>query len=93
MQNVQDFGQSVLGSMVRHRSLIIFLGLFVLGAVLIGAANTFQYEWLKVPLDRLLAEVGALVLVVGMLHWFFEFGLRTEMMREVAYTAVGATNN
>lgn len=82
----------MLGQIVRHRSTIIFLSLFVFGAILIGAANTFQAEWLKVSLDRLMAEVGALVLVVGMLHWFFEFGLRKEMLREVAYTAVGTAH-
>jgi hypothetical protein len=82
----------MLGPIVRYRSTIIFLSLFVFGAVLIGAANTFQRQWLKVPLDRLMAEVGALVLVVGMLHWFFEFGLRKEMLREVAYTAVGTAH-
>jgi hypothetical protein len=79
----------MLGTIVRHRSTIIFLSLFVAGAFLVGLANTFQRQWLKVPLDRLMAEVGALILVVGMLHWFFEFGLRKEMLREVAYTAVG----
>jgi hypothetical protein len=44
----------MLGPIVRHRSTIIFLSLFVIGAVLIGAANTFQQQWLKVPLDRLM---------------------------------------
>jgi hypothetical protein len=53
-------GKTMLGPIVRHRSTIIFLSLFVFGAVLIGAANTFQRQWLKVPLDRLMAEVGAL---------------------------------
>jgi hypothetical protein len=87
------FGEyEMLGPIARHRSLIIFLGLFVLGAVLIAASNTFHYEWLKVQLDRLMAEVGALILVVGILHWFFEFGLRKEMLREVAGTVVGSTH-
>src|ERR1039458_8699175 len=43
--------KTMLGPIVRHRSTIIFLSLFVFGAVLIGAANTFQRQWLKVPLD------------------------------------------
>src|SRR5258708_38856240 len=55
----------MFGPIARHRSLIIFLALFVFGSVLIGASNTFQYGWLKVQLDRLIAEVGALILVVG----------------------------
>lgn len=77
---------------VRYRSVIILLSQFVIGVVLIGAANTFQYEWLKVQLDRLLAEVGALIMVVGMLHWFFEFGLREEMLEQVASTAAGSAD-
>jgi hypothetical protein len=47
---------------------------------------------LKIQLDRLVAEVGSLILIVGMLHWFYEFGLRRQMLREVAYTAVGTTH-
>jgi hypothetical protein len=47
---------------------------------------------MKVRLDRLTAEVGALILVVGILHWFFELGLRKEMLREVANTALGSTH-
>src|SRR5438067_1794206 len=82
----------MLGQIAKHRSTIIFLSLFALGAVLIGASNTFHYEWMKVQLDRLMAEVGALLLVVGMLHWFFELGLRAEMLRDVAKTAVGSAH-
>lgn len=81
-----------LGPIARYRSTIIFLVLFVFGVLLIGLSNTFQHEWMKVQLDRLVAEVGALILVVGILHWFFEFGLRKEMLREVANTAVGSTH-
>jgi hypothetical protein len=82
----------MLGPIAKYRSAIIFLGQFVVGTLLIAASNTFQYEWMKVQLDRLVAEVGALILVVGMLHWFFEFGLRKEMLSEVANTAVGSTH-
>ncbi|MGB9233573.1 MAG: hypothetical protein WCC04_04105 [Terriglobales bacterium] len=82
----------MLGPIAKHRSIIIFLALFVIGAVLIGLSNTFQYEWMKVRVDRLVAEVGALILVVGILHWFFELGLRKEMLREVASTAGGSAH-
>jgi hypothetical protein len=81
-----------LGPIVKHRSAIIFLSLFALGAVLIGVSNTFHHEWLKVQLDRLMAEVGALILVVGVLHWAFEFALRKVMLSEVASTVVGSTH-
>ena len=64
--------------------------LFVIGTILIGASNTFEYQWMKVQVDRLMAEVGALILVVGMLHWFFDLGLRHEILREIASTTVGS---
>lgn len=82
----------MLGPIAKYRSTIIFLAMFIIGAILIGGSNTFQHEWMRVQLDRLMAEVGALILVVGMLHWFFELGLRKEMLREVASTAVGSTH-
>jgi hypothetical protein len=82
----------MLGPIARYRATIIFLALFVIGTILIGVSNMFQYEWMKVQLDRLMAEVGALILVVGILHWFFEFGLRKEMLREVARTAAGSAH-
>lgn len=81
-----------MGPIARYRATIISLTLFVIGTILIGVANTFHYEWMKIQVDRLTAEIGALILVVGMLHWFFEFRLRKEMLREVATTAVGSTH-
>jgi hypothetical protein len=81
----------MLGPIARHRSIIITLALGTLGFVLIGVSHTFQFEWAKIQVDRLVAEVGALLLVVGILHWLFELGLRKEMLREVAGTVVGST--
>jgi hypothetical protein len=82
----------MFGPIARHRSWIIFLSLFVVGSVLIGVSNTFHHEWLKVQLDRLIAEVGALILVVGILHWAFEYGLRKAMLSKVASTVVGSAH-
>jgi hypothetical protein len=73
------------------RYVITTMVLPLLGFVLIGIAQTFRFEWQKVQLDRLVAETGALFLIVGVLHWLFELGLREEMIREVAATTVGST--
>ena len=81
----------MLGPITRHRSTIVTLALVVFGFVLIGVGNTFYFEWGRIQLDRLVAETGALLLVVGVLHWLFELGLRKEMLREVAGTIVGNT--
>jgi hypothetical protein len=80
----------MLGTIAKHRSVIITLVVVILGLVLIGVSQTFEFEWAKVQLDRLVAEAGALLLVVGILHWFFELGLRREMLREVAATVAGS---
>lgn len=81
----------MIGPIARHRSIIITLVLVVLGFLLIGASQTFHAEWEKIYVDRLVAEVGALLLVIGVLHWFFELGLRKEMLREVSGTVVGSS--
>jgi hypothetical protein len=81
----------MLGAIARYRSVIILLGLGISGLILIGVSHTFHLEWFKIPLDRLIAEVGALILVVGILHWLFDLGLRKEMLREVSASVVGST--
>ena len=81
----------MLGPIARHRSLIIFLVLAASGLLFIALAQTFQLVWAKIQVDHLLAEVGALLLVVGSLHWSFERVLRKEMLREIADAVSGNT--
>lgn len=68
----------------------ITLILIVGGLILIVAANSFEATSLKVKVDHLLAEIGALFLVVGTLHWMFESRLRKEMLNDIASTALGS---
>lgn len=63
---------------------MVAIALPFLGLVMICVSQLFQLNWCKIEWDRLLAEVGALLLVVSVLHWLFELGLREEMLREVA---------
>ncbi len=65
--------------------------LAIVGLACLALASTFHLSFLKVSIDHLLAEVGALLLVVGILHWFFELGLRKETIREVVATISGDT--
>lgn len=79
---------SSLIKLVQQRiALILIVG----GLVLIIAANTFHLELLKVQVDHVLAEVGALILIVGTLHWMFEINLRNEMLKDIASTALGSS--
>ena len=57
--------------------------LVVVGLALIAAANTFHFTILKVPLDQVVAEVGALIMILGVLHFLFDIRMRQEMLREV----------
>jgi len=75
----------------KYRFIVTTLGLATFGIALIGVANLFHKEVAKIEIDRLVAEVGALLLVVGILHALFEFGLRGEMLREVSKAVVGDT--
>lgn len=75
----------------KYRFVVSTIVLIVGGVALIAVANLFHSEVGKLRLDHLVAEVGALLLVVGSLHWLFEFGLRAEMLREVSKAVVGDT--
>ncbi len=60
-----------------------------IGLLFLVVASTFHFSVLKVSVDDLLAEVGALLLVLGVLHFLFEMRLRREMLREVAESVLG----
>jgi len=81
----------MLGTVAKHRSWIISLVLGFLGLGLITVSSTFHLAWNKIEVDRLVAEVGALLLVVGTLHWLFDVGLRREMLREISDAVIGNT--
>jgi hypothetical protein len=59
------------------------------GLLFVAAATTFHRTFLKVEIDRLLAEIGALLLVLGVLHFTFELRLREEMLKEVCAAVLG----
>ncbi len=69
----------------RARLILVSLGL-----ALIVLGNTFDYRLLKVNVAELLAHVGALLLIVGLLHWIFETSMRQQLIRELFDSVVGA---
>jgi hypothetical protein len=66
------------------------LALIALGFGLILLGNTFDYKILKVNLAELAAHIGALLLIVGLLHWIFEASLRRQLTQEIFEAVVGA---
>src|SRR5260370_6189298 len=81
----------MFGRVAQQRSVIVTLAVAVCCLLLILAAQTFHQEWLKIQLDMIVAEVGSLLLVVGILHWLFDYGLRKEMLREISGAVTGST--
>ena len=79
------------GRLAVHRHWIVTLLLGGSGLALILAASAFHTTWMKIAVDHVVAEVGALLLIVGILHWVFELFLRDEMLRDVSQTVVGST--
>jgi hypothetical protein len=64
--------------------------LSIFGFVLILAGNTFECHILKIELGKLLAEVGGLLLIVGILHFLFESSMRRQLIQDIVQTVVGA---
>lgn len=67
----------------------IKLILALVGVVLIAISQTFHITYVKVEVDHLVAEIGALLLVLGVLHFMFELRLRDEMLKEVSSAVLG----
>jgi hypothetical protein len=55
----------------------------ILGLLLILVANCFQMSVLKVQIDGVLANIGALFLFVGTVEWLFEETARRELIYEI----------
>lgn len=66
------------------------LVLVVSGLTLILVGNAFDYHFLKINVAELLAHVGALLLIVGLLHWLFNTSMRRQVTQEVFEAVVGA---
>src|SRR5260370_14143284 len=64
--------------------------LIVSGLTLILVGNAFDYRVLKINIAELLTHVGALLLIVGLLHWIFDTGMRRQLTQEIFETVVGA---
>src|SRR6266436_3210836 len=69
----------------RARLVLIASGLF-----LILLANTFDCEFLKINLAQVVAHLGALLLIVGLLHWIFDVTMRRQLTHEIFEAVVGA---
>lgn len=63
--------------------LIAALGLGVAGLILILAANTFNATVMKVDVDNATANIGALLLIVGVLQWLFDSSVRQSFFKDI----------
>jgi hypothetical protein len=74
----------------RLRSHLVAALLVISGLVAILISNVFTARVLKVDLDHVLGEVGALILIVGLLHWFFDNLVRKYFFNDVRETIIGS---
>jgi len=66
------------------RSKLTSSHLTVIGLVLILIGNSFAATWMNVELNELIANVGALLLVVGVLQWYFDEEARSELINRIS---------
>jgi len=63
--------------------------LVVAGLLLILIGNGFDLTVLKIDIDSLVVNLGALLLVVGTLQWIFDEGVRKEIVQEISVATLG----
>jgi hypothetical protein len=57
--------------------------LIILGLLLILVGNGFQFAFLKIQIDAVVANIGALFLFVGTVEWIFDETARRELVYEL----------
>ena len=70
-------------------NLIAQLKLIVIGLLLVVISNSFHYQFLKINVDNLFANVGALFLVAGTIEWLFDEKARKELVYEIVHSIRG----
>lgn len=70
-------------------NIIAQLKLIIVGLLLVVIGNAFQYEFLKIKLDELFTNVGALFLVAGTIEWLFDERARKELVYEIVHSIRG----
>lgn len=63
--------------------LIAALCLSVVGLIFILGANLFNATLLKVDIDNVMANFGALILIIGVLQWLFDNTVRQNFFKEI----------
>ncbi len=70
----------------------IHLWLIIAGLVLIIIAQLFQYSLLKIDIDILVSNLGALLLVTGGLQWLFDSYVKNELFEEISSKTIQNVN-
>ena len=66
------------------------LFLIAVGFGLIALGNAVECRVLKIELGSLTAEVGGLLLIIGLIHWLYESSMRRQLFQEIVESVVGA---
>ncbi|WP_414754655.1 hypothetical protein [Anabaena sp. CCY 9910] len=71
---------------MKHEKLVAVIAqqkLIIVGLLLILIGNGFQFTFLKIQVDGILANIGALFLFVGTIEWIFDETARRELVYEL----------
>ena len=71
------------------KSLAMKAFMVIAGLILIIIGNNFDKDFLKVSVDGMLANIGALLMLVGILQWIFDEAARNELILEIVKTIKG----
>lgn len=64
--------------------------LIAFGLILIVLGDAIECRILKIEVGNLTAEVGGLLLVLGLIHWLYESSIRRQLFQEILESVVGA---
>ena len=78
----------------RHSWIAKYLSQFIaiIGLILILISQAFTYTFLKIQIDILIANLGALFLFIGVLQWIYDIKLKNEFLNELRKT-IDTNNN
>lgn len=77
--------------LVNTKSLIVALVLALLGIILIVLGNAIDFKYWKIDFGTNISGVGALLLVIGILQWFFDRHVRSDFFAEIREEILGDT--
>jgi len=78
--------------LVQSKSAEVALKLALIGLVAIVLGNAIEFKLWKIDFGQNLAGIGALVLIIGVLQWFFDRHVRSTFFAEIREEILGSSH-